>query len=242
MHQMSEHFAFLDCRASEQEKEVLIRSGLTVVPLPPLASLPAPVASHPDMLVFLARGALVTRARYYRENRDLFDDFLARRPDVRLILTADEGGRDYPADVALNAFLCGGGLFSNTSATAPEIIALARAQGYAPVRVKQGYASCSALVLCEEHLVTADPTIARAAEARGITVTHVGPGDIDLPGYDSGFIGGACGVWNKTLFTCGNLDRYRFGTHVRRAAEENGLRIVPLCDGPLTDRGKILIF
>ena len=233
--------AFIDIRASEEELDSLAECGFDVIRLPPLASLPAPVASHPDMLLFVIGSTLICRKCYLDLCPEVFYRLRLTRPDTTGLPSCDAGAKDYPSEVAFNAAIIGKFLFSNTPYTDKEILRLASVAGISTVRVKQGYTSCSTVVLDERHIISSDEGICLEAEKRGINAYRVPPGDIEIDEYQYGFIGGACGVDGKRLITCGDISSYAGGSVVRRAAADCGMETEALCGGRLRDRGKIII-
>ena len=78
--------------------------------------------------------------------------------------------------------------------TAPELLGKVEELGLIRVNVSQGYAKCSTCVVGEDAIITYDRGIAKAADAAGMDVLVIEPGHVDLPGYDTGFIGGASGL------------------------------------------------
>ena len=183
--------------------DTLRHIAASVIALPPDPSLPAPVASHPDMLLFSIGNALVTHCTYYETAQAQIDRIL-EYSGHQLVLTDCPRGNTYPLDVALNALLCGKYLFGRTDALAPEILTLAAENGITPVHIRQGYAGCSGLVI-GKAIATADPSLAKAAAAYGIPVIPTPCEEILLPGYDHGFFGGCGGVWRNMVFLCGTM-------------------------------------
>ena len=217
--------------------ETLRHIAASVVTLPPDPALPAPVASHPDMLLFSIGDALVVHRSYYEAAQAEIDRILAYS-GLRPVLTDCPRGSVYPLDVGLNALLCGKYLFGRTDALAPEILTLAAENGITPVHIRQGYAGCSGLVI-GDAIATADPSLTRAASSHGIPVIPAPKEEITLPGYDHGFFGGCGGVWRNMVFLCGTLSPnpdFSSSPHLR------GKAIYFLSANPLFDCGGIKIF
>ena len=139
------------------------------------------------------------------------------------------------------ALLFGGRLYGKLSALAPEILHLAADSGIETVEVAQGYAGCSALA-CGDLLLTADPSIRKAAGDRGGNVLFLSPGGIDLPGYDTGFIGGAGGCADGHAVFFGDVHRHPDGDRIADALAKRGISCHCLGNGPLTDFGGIKFF
>ena len=75
-----------------------------VIELPPFSALDARVASHPDMLIFPFEGKLFVCKSYYKEAKEAIDKIIAGS-DLKLVLTDDILGSQYPNDVKFNAFV-----------------------------------------------------------------------------------------------------------------------------------------
>ena len=219
--------------------ETLRHMAASVISLPPDPSLPAPVASHPDMLLFSIGDTLVTHRSYYETARSEISRIL-EYSGLRLVLTDCPRGNTYPLDVGLNALLCGKYLFGRTDVLAPEIPALAAENGITPVHIRQGYAGCSGLAV-DGTIITSDPSLTEAAKSRGIPVIPFPDKDILLPGYNHGFIGGCGGVWKNIVFLCGTANQIQYEALCLHPL----LRKKAVCflsAGPLYDCGGIRIF
>ena len=59
------------------------------------------------------------------------------------------------------------------------------------IDVKQGYTSCSTLQVTEEAYITDDENIYNSLISNGLDCLKIKKGDIELAGYNYGFIGGA---------------------------------------------------
>lgn len=213
-----------------------------VLVLPAARGMDSRVASHPDMLMMIIGRDVVIPASY-GDREDVYPilDVLRSRCGVRLILSERSPGDAYPDDVVCNALLFGGRLYGKLSALAPEILHLAEEGGIDAVDVAQGYAGCSALA-CGDILLTADPSIRKAVRDRCGEVMFLSPGGIDLPGYDTGFIGGAGGYADGHAVFFGDVHRHPDGERIAQTLADRGIVCHCLGDGPLTDFGGIKFF
>ena len=204
-----------------------------VLLLPPDPLLPSPVASHPDMLAFTLGDRVVMAWEYL----DAYPSVAERiaRAGGRIIPSGAPRGPEYPLDVSLNCLVAGRNVFCHKTA-APEAVDAAVAEGYRVTFIRQGYAACSTLV-AGDAVVTADPSVASAAEEVGLDVLRISPGGISLPGYDTGFIGGASGVAGDTVFFFGDLSTHPDGAVIASFLAQRGQKAVALADGPLLDLG-----
>ncbi len=141
----------------------------------------------------------------------------------------------YPECAALNCLLCGGTAFGNFKRADPTVTKFL--EGYTRVNVRQGYTKCSAAVVREDALITADVTISKAAE-HGIDVLRISPGDIYLCEKYGGFIGGSCFLIDEgTLAFFGELSEHRDAERIKAFCRNHGVYTLNLCGGALTDVG-----
>jgi hypothetical protein len=116
------------------------------------------------------------------------------------VLTTDKPSASvYPADVGLNACLINGRLFHRLKYTDKRLISEALRNGCEPVNVSQAYTKCNICVVDENHIITEDKSIHKAADSCGIVSLLLSPGFIKLDGFNYGFIGGASGKLSKNI-------------------------------------------
>jgi hypothetical protein len=145
-------------------------------------------------------------------------------------------GRKYPETAAYNAVVTPKYLIHQTKITDPSIIDAAR---QTTIHVNQGYTRCNLIFPDDEHAITTDPGIKKALDQNGIETLYLMPDGIVLPGFDHGFIGGCCGLFNNQLFLLGNLNKYAEGYKLKSFLEFLKIDRVELCDMPLFDGGGI---
>jgi hypothetical protein len=216
-------------------KAALERQGLTVIEANPIAELPAPVAAHADMLLHSLGGGKLIAASGAQPLIEQLCGF------GYTVIAQDGIAPEYPKDAALNCFALGGRLYCNPKAASRTLLAHYKAIGTEIVPVKQGYAKCSACIVDERSIITADPSIAKAAGSNGLDVLKIRSGYISLPGLDYGFIGGAAGLIAKgKLALFGSLDTHPDSGAIRQFCMARGVDIIELADSPLIDIGGIV--
>ena len=223
-------------------REVLAALCGEVLLLPPARGMDPRVASHPDMLMMaIGRDVAVPASYAARADVQPILNTLRQRCGIRVITTEKSPGNTYPHDVTCNGLLYGGKLYGKLSALAPEILRLADDSGIEAVNVAQGYAGCSALA-CGDILLTADPSVRNAVSERNGSVLSLSPGGIDLPGYDTGFIGGAGGYADGHAVFFGDVRRHPDGDRITQALSARGIVCHCLGERELTDFGGIKFF
>ena len=232
--------AVVDSRLPLSCLEGLNRFDFTPLPLPPFPRLSSPVTSHPDMRLLHVRDTLFCHREYYAIAKPEIDRILSVS-GLSLCLTEDEVKETYPNDVALNFIFTGNCLLGKTEVLSEKVTEYAKAHRISLLSVKQGYAKCSTVVL-DGAIITADTGIAAAAASRGIDTLLVSEGDVSLPPYPYGFLGGASGVCGKTVFFCGDILAHKDGARIEAFCQKHGYKAVSLSNEPLFDGGSILFF
>lgn len=213
--------------------------GHEVILLPPSPRLPAPVASHPDMLLFHTNDILITDRAYYTEHAKAELDSICQYSGLTLQLTDDTISSCYPEDIRFNALPVGKYLFCHATHISSAIRDWANRNECIILPTKQGYARCSACPVGENALITADPSIAAKAAEKGLDVCLIRQGHILLPGYSYGFIGGCCGFCEKELFFCGDLNQHPDGARMISFITAHGWSVQMIPTLPLLDVGSL---
>lgn len=211
----------------------LKKMDVEAILLPKNPRLPEPIWSHADMLIYRrADGMLLCEKAYFEENRALF-----ARHNLPMLPCHVKLTNRYPHDIAFNALTIGETTFCRSDATAGEILSSSERI----VHVKQGYARCSCLALRDGAVITADFSLASAFAREGILCLKTANGRITLPGYDTGFIGGASGLLHDgSVLFFGSLRYHPDGAKTAAFLKEHGCKIIELCDCPLYDVGGLV--
>ena len=220
---------FIDNRVSDGVAGALQVRHAVVIRLPYFRRLPAPVSSHADMLLFeFPDGRLLTFGEYYDLNPGLFDCV-----GDRLVLTDETPGDRYPNDVLLDALAVGDTLYGHESASR-----VFKNSFGSFVPVKQGYARCSVAVPRAGLAITADKGLAEALLKNGVEVLEICPGNIRLPGYDAGFIGGAgTRLPDGEFLFFGDVTAHPDYVRIDDFLNSHGVRYSFVPGEPLTDYG-----
>jgi hypothetical protein len=140
----------------------------------------------------------------------------------------------------MNALCLGKKIFARLESLSPAIKSAASTKGYELINVSQGYPACTTLKLNESTAITSDVGTARIMSENGISVTLIENGDITLPPYEYGFIGGASGVYKDTVFFLGDVTTHRDKDKILSAISCAGMKARSLSDEPLCDLGGII--
>ena len=232
--------ALIGVDAPEEIKNALSARGFELFELEPDGRLPLPIRSHADTLIFTFEDKIFVSRAYFEENRALFD--ILEKRGCCIIPCECELGGEYPEDIAFNVATVGRYAFGRFDFVADEIKRELICRNYTLIDVKQGYAKCSTAIISANAIITADSGIAKKASSLGIDVLKVSAAEsaIELDGYGYGFIGGACALFENTLYSCGNIELHPDFEAIRDFCLTHGVSLCSLSDGKLCDLGGIL--
>ena len=229
------YIAIIGCRCpmAAENKLLSLPEVESVVRLPSDCQIAEPICDHPDSLICIYEGKLYTHKEYATVAKvELLE--ICEKAGIELCTAECERGPKYPLDCGFNALAIPEyhQLIGRKKSLAEPLKSLCTAD------TAQGYAGCTALY-AYGTVITADPSMKKAAEGIGIPVFTVSGKDISLPGYNEGFIGGAGGYFDKTVCLFGSPQFSESAREVLAFCKENDLRFVSLEDGCLTDRGGV---
>ena len=207
-----------------------------IIPSVNCKSLSDPVSYHPDMVLFK------TAPKEYICAPDVFCEYetLLKPLGINLICGKTELGCNYPSDIAYNVLKSEKTALAKFSATDPDIISYLDAHGIKKINVSQGYSKCS-VCAGDGWAITADEGICRALKNEGKDVLQIPPGEIQLFGYDYGFIGGASGISESGgVYFFGDLSSVSFGRDIYDFLCKKKIEIFQIKNYPLTDVGTIM--
>lgn len=231
--------ALVDERISEKCERALAKRGFFVIKLPPAKNLGQAMASHADMLLFSSGNTVISSAEYAAENPHIFSDIREFSRNAEMRFSSDIFSPEYPRDRIFNALVIENDIFIKPEHISDAILEYAKEKEFNIVRVNQGYPACTTLAF-GKNAITSDKGMAKALSDRGIRVTLIENGDIKLPPYEYGFIGGAAGVYKNEIFFFGNISHHRDFKKINEAISNAGYTPVSLSDEELSDLGGII--
>lgn len=216
--------------------EALQSAKICVIPVEPCPDLPEGIASHADLQLLHLGGNSVLTASCSNECENLLRAIGMDIKKADAIL-----GGEYPEDCALNAEILGKNIILNPDAADKKLLEYIYTNNMDIISVKQGYAKCSVLAVCNDAIITADRGIAKAAESHEIEVLLIQPGGIYIKGYDTGFIGGCGGmIESKILGTSGSMKLLKDYDNIKDFLRNRNIYIENLGGKELCDIGGIL--
>ena len=131
-------FVITDERIPKECAASLSERGFTVIPLTPHASIPSPVASHTDMLVFRDGKTLIV-PRDYLECNPQIREKLRSFKGYTLIESEEACGDKYPADAKFNAAVIGKRLLSKRDTVAKDILSHAEERNLELIQIGRAH-------------------------------------------------------------------------------------------------------
>ncbi len=225
----------VDRRAAVQIK-TLTEWGMKVLPVFLHGNLQVPLSSHPDMLIYpLYEKVIYAPGTSY----DTLRSILLAGFDIiegKTVLTSN-----YPGDIAYNVARIGNKVFHNTRYTDTILKGILQDYDMKFVNVNQGYSKCNICVIGDNAAITEDKGIAEAMEREDIDVLRIPPGNVRLPGYEYGFIGGASGCIGKnTIVLTGRIQDREVSSKVEKFIEKHNFILKYLSDDEIIDIGSII--
>lgn len=211
--------------------------GFEPIIMPEYARLQRGVSSHPDMLAFIYGNKYICTKEYYSIAREIFEKInsLGYSP----ILTDEIPSEKYPNDILFNALALGDKLFCLEKGISRELIRFAKQNELQIINTNQGYTKCSVCKISDDAIITADKGISELAKSIGIDVLTVSEGHTRLDGYGYGFIGGASGVYEDTVYFCGDISKHPDGKQIVAFCEKHKKVCVSLSNEELFDVGTL---
>jgi predicted Fe-Mo cluster-binding NifX family protein len=224
----------VDFRITPEESESLKKLGLDIILCQPCRELYPSLCGHPDMQLTIIDNKNIVVHKHMDEKMIQQLSSLG----VNLINSNSELNENYPQDIILNSLIMGDIFIHKINTTDPVLLKMVKEKKL--INVKQGYTKCSTAVLHDKAAVTSDLGIAEVLRKEGVDVLLIPSGDIDLPGLNYGFIGGACGLIDEgRLAFFGELNHYAYGSQVLAFLEKHHIEPVYLKRGRLVDRGTL---
>lgn len=193
-------------------------------------------AYHADMSVcHLGNSKFVVA----KNNIELIKNLTDINTDI-ILSQAEISGR-YPNIAALNVCIIGQKLICNTKSADKSIVDFCQRNEYRILHTNQGYTKCSCAVISENAVITSDSSIYQLCRNNKIDVLKISAGDIELSGYDYGFIGGTCGLIDKDILVfSGNIKKHKDYNNIKSFAGNYGINLLSLSSKLLYDVGGIL--
>ncbi len=219
----------VDRNADNEVFETLEKLNIKYIKSAVLPEIHNSTSTHPDMQIFFINSykAIVSP--------DVFNYYRKILPEnVELIKGNKTPTGTYPDDVPYNVAGFNGVAVANGDYTDEEI-----RKNVEIINVKQGYAKCSLCITGDKSVITEDKGIAKILKENGFNVCEIQSGEVELEGYDNGFIGGASGYDGEKIYFAGDITSHKDYQKIKEFVDKE---IVCLKKGKLKDIGTLTFF
>lgn len=228
---------FVDYRTTENEINSLKKLNYDVIKIPKDNNLYEAINGHTDIqLNILNKNTIIIN-----KNINLSFKELLKTKNINFIESNSTLSSKYPSNISLNAYITDNYLVHNLKFTDKKILEYCKNKK--TINVNQGYTKCSILPLREKVIITNDTGIYNTLKNEGFDILLLPFGDIELSGFNYGFIGGVGGIIsNDSMAFFGSLDNYAFGNEVKKFLYKYDIKPIYLSNTKLIDRGSLLVF
>ena len=228
---------FVDYRTTDNEINSLKKLNYDVIKIPKDNNLYEAINGHTDIqLNILNNNTLIVN-----KNINLSFKELLKTKNINFIESDSTLLSKYPSNISLNAYITENYLVHNLKFTDKKILEYCKNKK--SINVNQGYTKCSILPLREKSIITNDTGIYNILKNENFDILLLPFGDIELTGFNYGFIGGVGGmISNDSMAFFGSLDNYAFGNEVKKFLYKYDIKPIYLSNTKLIDRGSLLVF
>lgn len=228
---------FVDYRTTENEINSLKKLNYDVIKIPKDNNLYEAINGHTDIqLNIINKHTLIVN-----KNINLSFKELLKTKNINFIESDSTLSSKYPNNISLNAYITDNYLVHNLKFTDKKILEYSKNKKN--INVNQGYTKCSILPLREKAIITNDAGIYNTLKSENFDILLLPFGDIELSGFNYGFIGGVGGmISNDSMAFFGSLDNYAFGNEVKKFLYKYDIKPIYLSNTKLIDRGSLLVF
>lgn len=215
-----------------ENKFNLKKSGFDIIELELCSTVDRPIAGHPDIQLFQSNDILFLSCSISDKIKSLIDNY------TETIRVDYMPSGKYPNDCRINILHYGNIAFHKREITHPDIVKYFKENNISLINTNQGYAACSSILL-NDVVITSDPSTLKSAAKEGIKTIEINSGNIILPNYNYGFIGGCIGIYENNLYFTGNLDKHPDKNIIVNAVTQAGFNIIELSKNTLFDSGSL---
>lgn len=160
---------------------------------------------------------------------------------AKIIKSTKTISRNYPNNILLNTLIINRCIFGKINYLDDKILDFAESNNFKLININQGYAKCSAAIVSNDAIITADKKLYTAAKKNNLDCLLIRPGYINLDNADYGFIGGCCGKISKDILAfTGDITKHPDYKTIKAFALNHNVLLHSLSNNQLDDIGGII--
>lgn len=228
-------YAVIDKTMDKAMKNIIAEQGYILVETIICENIQESLKYHPDMQICrIDKQTIVVEPSCYSYYRDIFHNTDINVIKGKTVLTAK-----YPSDIAYNVLVSELYAFHNFKYTDKIILEELSKRNIKLLNINQGYSKCSIMLLPNGKLITEDQGISKTSMKYGIDIFNITNREVELSGYDCGFIGGASSQGGELIFLTGSLSNHSYGNLLKEYISD--IKTIELSNKKLYDYGSIII-
>lgn len=190
------------------------------------------ISGHPDIFMFQDGKKLIIAPNSPKELRQFFD-----KKNINYSLGTKKVGSLLENSTHYNCYNTNHYFFYKQGIPDDSI------QDYCdkkqPIELPQAYVRCSMFAIGNEKIITSDVGIVKSFKKNKINYFYFDPSEIAIKDHKNGFIGGAMGRLNNTIFFLGDILKHKDGEALHKLITLNKQKVVCLGKDYLYDGGGI---
>ncbi|NLM05993.1 MAG: hypothetical protein GX219_03625 [Tissierellia bacterium] len=225
-------FAIIPMNSPKEMVEKLAYLGFRTYKTIGLSELDERVKYHTDLQChLLANGVIVVAPVVYNYYKDILS-----QENISVIKGDTNPRSPYPYDILYNIKAFESFIMGRLDHIDQSLLNTYKELNYETINVTQGYTGCSILTDGKTFAISSDKKILESLKERGLSTLEIGRGDVHLEGFKHGFIGGASGYFEGTVYFTGRFSKER-EVIVERFLRDLDIDFLYLSDGKIVDLG-----
>lgn len=203
-------------KASYDFKNFLVAKGYSFIETIANPNLDPRIDDHPDLSLFkISDKTLLV-------DKEVFPYYEEKLKGFKLI-RGEAVSKKYPKDALYN-IVSFKNFYIHNDFTEINIKRYFDENKIGHIKVKQGYTRCS-LIPLPNLLMTSDFGIYKSLKNK-IDIRLIENDEVELDGFDQGFLGGACGLVDSKLIFTGDISKHKAYPKIKEICEEEGIDII----------------
>lgn len=228
----------IDYHADKEIINSLCSLGIDIIPTVANKDVSPPLWGHADMQICKCSDDLfISAPSCYEYYKNKLSDF-----NVKIICGKTTLDSNYPKDIAYNVAWIGKSAIHNFNYTDSHIKEYFLHSDVEMINVLQGYSKCTICVVSESAVITSDMGISKTLLEHGTDVLTISDDNIDINGWEYGFIGGASGkISDNTLAFCGDISAHPDYNKIKEFCSKYNVECISLSRKRLMDLGSVIL-